>query len=221
MLTIYNRKDRAMKVANREYRNMAYNIAHEVRDGDGEPSYIVEGYASTFEPYKLIEIDGEDYNERIEPTAFDEADLSDVVYRIDHEGRVYARSSAGTIKLEIDEHGLHQITDLSRTRAAQEHFEDIRAGNYPQMSFAFTVDADHYEAETRTRVIDRIKKVFDISAVSFPANPTTELHVRDYFDGVIEAEKAAEAERLAAEEAERRDSERRAEISKKIKEVIK
>ena len=200
----------------REYRNMPFEIR---QDGD-TPSFLVEGYASTFEPYKLIEIDGEDYNERIMPTAFDEADMTDVVYRIDHEGKVFARSSAGTIKLDIDEHGLHQVTDLGRTKAGQEHFEEIKAGNYPQMSFAFTVAEDHYDADTRTRIIDRIGKVFDISAVSFPANPTTELHVRDYFNGVIEAEKAAEAERLAAEEAERRDSERREELRKKIEEVL-
>ena len=203
-------------MSEREYRNMTY----EVREDGDKPSFLVEGYASTFEPYKLVEIDGEDYNERIEPTAFDEADMTDVVYRVDHEGKVYARSSAGTIKLDIDEHGLHQITDLSKTRAAQEHFEEIAAGNYPQMSFAFTVAEDHYDAESRTRIIDRIAKVFDISAVSFPANPTTELHVRDYFNGVIEAEKAAEAERLKAEEERRRDLERREELAKKIKEVI-
>ena len=201
---------------NREYRNMTF----EVREDGNEPSFLVEGYASTFEPYKLIEIDGEDYNERIEPTAFDEADMSDVVYRIDHEGKVYARSSAGTIKLDIDEHGLHQVTDLGATRAAQEHFEEIKAGLYPQMSFAFTVAEDHYDADTRTRIIDRIGKVFDISAVSFPANPTTELHVRDYFSGVIEAEKAAEAERLAAEEARRSDLERRKKLAQNIQEVI-
>lgn len=200
----------------REYRNMAFKVR---KDGD-EPSFLVEGYASTFEPYKLIEIDGEDYNERIEPTAFDEADMSDVVYRIDHEGKVFARSSAGTIKLDIDEHGLHQVTDLGKTRAGKEHFEEIAAGNYPQMSFAFTVAEEHYDAETRTRIIDRVGKVFDISAVSFPANPSTELHVRDYFNGVIEAEKAAEAERLQAEEERRSDLAKREELKQKITEVI-
>lgn len=202
---------------NREYRNMTF----EVREDGAEPSFLVEGYASTFEPYKLIEIDGLDYNERIEPNAFDDADMSDVVYRIDHEGRVFARSSAGTISLDIDERGLHHITDLSKTSGAREHFEDIEAGLYPQMSFAFTVGADHYDAETRTRIIDRIEKVFDISAVSFPANPNTEIHVRDYFNGVIEMEKAAEAERLQAEEARRSDLERRANLKEKIMEVLK
>jgi len=201
---------------NREYRNMTFEVK---QDGD-EPSFLVEGYASTFEPYKLVEIDGVDYNERIMPDAFNEADLTDVVYRIDHEGKVYARSSAGTVKLDVDEHGLHQVTDLSRTRAAREHYEDVVAGNYPQMSFAFTVADEHYDADTRTRIIDRIAKVFDISAVSFPANPTTELFARDYFNGVIEAEKAAEAERLQAEEERRSDLAKRKELKKKIMEEL-
>ena len=81
-----------------------------------EKSYKVEGYASTFEPYVLFTKDGVDYSEKIEPTAFDGADLTDVVFRVDHEGPVYARTKAGTVQLDIDEHGLHNITDLSRTQ---------------------------------------------------------------------------------------------------------
>ena len=88
------------------------------------------------------------------------------------------------------------------------------------MSFAFSVAEDHYDEDTHTRIIDRVGKVFDISAVSFPANPGTELHVRSYFDGVIEAAKVAEAERLQAEEERRRDLERREEIRKMIEEVL-
>ena len=200
----------------REYRNMTF----EVRTGGDEPSFLVEGYASTFEPYKLIEIDGEDYNEQIMPDAFNEADMTDVVFRVDHSGPVFARASAGTVQLDVDDHGLHQISDLSKTQRGRDLFEDIAAGNYPQMSFAFTVGEEHYDAETRTRVIDRVAKVFDVSPVTWPANPSTELHVRDYFNGVIEAEKAAEAERLAAEEERRRDLEHRGDLSKQIKEVI-
>lgn len=201
---------------NREYRNMAFEVR---KDGD-EPSFLVEGYASTFEPYKLIEIDGEDYNEQIMPGAFDDADMTDVVFRVDHEGPVFARASAGTVTLDVDDHGLHQISDLSKTQRGRDLFEDIAAGNYPQMSFAFTVGEEHYDADTRTRVIDRVAKVFDVSPVTWPANPTTELHVRNYFEGVIEAEKAAEAERLKAEEERRRDLERREELKKNIQEVI-
>ncbi len=185
----------------REYRNMELRTVP-FEDG-AEPSFFVEGYASTFEPYTLMTIDDVDYKERIEPTAFDGADLSDVVFRVDHEGRVYARTSAGTVELWHDEHGLGQRTNLSKTQAARELYADIEAGNYPKMSFAFTVaeNGDEYDKTTHTRTIKRIAKVFDVSPVSFPANPGTELSVstRDYFDGVIEAERA---ERLEAEQRE-------------------
>jgi len=183
---------------NREYREM------ELRFEPDGAEYRVDGYASTFEPYKLMEVDGISYYEKIEPTAFDNADLSDVVFRIDHEGRVYARTSAGTLELWTDEHGLGQRADLSRTATARELFEEIKAGNYPKMSFAFrvAVDGDRYDRDTHTRIIERIAKVYDVSPVSFPANPGTELSVstRDYFNGVIEMEKA---ERLEEERRER------------------
>ena len=184
----------------REYRTL--NI--EVREANeaGEPSYIVRGYASTFEPYVLFEEDGVQYKEQIDPHAFDETDMSDVVFRIDHEGAVYARSSAGTLKVGVDERGLFDEADLSKTAKARELFEDIVAGNYPKQSFAFTVREDSYDRDSHTRTILKIGKLFDVSPVSFPANPTTSLGVatRDYFNGVIEAERA---ERLANEKRAR------------------
>lgn len=185
----------------REYRNIGvFNL--EQREENTEPSYKVEGYASTFEPYEMMEIDGEKYYERIDRHAFDEADLTDVVFLRDHEGRVLARTKNQSVQLNIDDHGLHQITNLGLTGASREMYEDIATGNYQQMSFSFIVAEDHYDKATRTRVVDRIKKVFDISAVSFPANAGTNigLSYRDYFDGVIEMEKA---ERLEAEKRQR------------------
>lgn len=183
----------------REYRMMELRIQPNETE---EKSYLVEGYASTYEPYKLATIEDIDYYEQIEPTAFDGADMSDVVFRVDHEGKVYARTSAGDLEVWTDEHGLANRADLGRTQKGRELFDDIAAGHYPQMSFAFTVAEDHFDKATHTRVIDRIAKVFDVSPVSWPANPTTELSVatRDYLNGVIEAEKA---ERLEREERER------------------
>ena len=180
---------------NREQRFMEFRMEQEEA-----PSYEVRGYASTFETYKMYTDDsGIDYFERIDPHAFDDADLSDVVFRIDHEGAVYARTSAGTVELWTDEHGLGNRTDLSKTQKARDLYEDIKAGNYPKMSFAFTVapDGNEYDGATHTRIIKKISKVYDVSPVSFPANPTTELSVstRDYFNGVIEMEKAERLER--------------------------
>lgn len=182
-----------MTSQNRETRTM------EIR-ARNDDAYTVEGYASTFDTYVLYSDGDIDFSERIDPAAFDDADLSDVVFRIDHEGPVYARSSAGTLQLDIDEHGLHNTTDLSRTQRSRDIFADLKAGNYPQMSFAFTVAEEHYERDSHTRVIDRIAKVYDVSPVSFPANPNTYLVARSYIDGEIEKERA---ERLAAEERER------------------
>jgi HK97 family phage prohead protease len=186
--------------SDREYRDLKLEI--EERSENGEPSYIVRGYASTFEPYVLFEDEGIQYKEKIDPHAFDECDMSDVVFRIDHEGAVYARSSAGTLKISVDEHGLMDEADLSKTPNARNLFEDIKAGNYPKQSFAFSVREDSYDKETHTRTITKIKKLFDVSPVSFPANPGTELDIatRDYFNGVIEMEKA---ERLENEKRER------------------
>lgn len=188
------------KKPEREYRSMELRMVP-VEEG-AEPSFFVEGYASTFQPYTLMTVDDIDYKEQIMPDAFNDADMSDVVFRVDHTGPVYARTSAGSVEVWTDEHGLAQRTDLGRTQRAKELYADIAAGNYPQMSFAFSVAEDHYDKATHTRIIDRVAKVFDVSPVAFPANPTTELSIstRDYFNGVIEAERA---ERLEAEKRER------------------
>lgn len=206
----------------REYR--AFNIEKRKKNEEAEASFLVAGYASTFEEYTLGENAGEIYRERIEPTAFDEADMSDVVFLLDHTGRVYARTKNDTVTLTVDDKGLYTETDLSKTAAARGVYEDIEAGNYSQMSFAFTVADDNFIVSTEnektvyTRVINRIKKVFDISAVGFPANPTTDIGVatRAAFDGAIESYKA---ERLKEERAKNEAARLRAIAKLKIMEV--
>ena len=184
-------------MAEREYRSFAQIIQRD-RDDDNK-KYMVEGYASTFEPYTLWTTeDGVEIKEQISPDAFNETDFSDVVFRIDHEGPVFARTSNDLIDLSVDDHGLKSIIDLSKTEKARGVFEDIEAGMYPQMSFAFTVEREAWDRETHTRHIEKIGKLYDVSAVSFPANPGTEIGVslRDRLNGEIEAELA---ERLEAE----------------------
>lgn len=184
----------------REYRNLqSFNLAPQ-EDG-AEESYIVEGYASTFDQYELFEMDGIKYFERIEPTAFEKTDMSDVVFLLDHEGRVYARTKNGSVTLRVDDHGLFQRTNLGLTELSKGVFADIKVGNYSQMSFAFTVDEDEFiindKEKTALRVIKSIRKLYDISAVSFPANPGTDIGVsaRDLFNGAIEKEMAERLER--------------------------
>ena len=181
-----------MKTSNREFRNIPLE-QFEIRSEGSEESMNVRGYASTFEPYMLWEDEGAKFYERIEPTAFEGCDMSDVVFRKDHQGTVYARTSNGALKLDVDKHGLLTDTDLSRTASAREMYEEIRAGMYTQMSFAFVVDDDEVvrdkENHTYTRIIKHIAKLYDVSPVSFPANPGTDIYARSRFDGVIEEEK--------------------------------
>ena len=178
------------------YRNADIKI---VKRDEAEQGYFVEGYASTFEPYVLFTDGDTQYSEVIDRHAFDETDMSDVVFRIDHEGAVYARTSNGLIELSVDDKGLFNRINLGATERAKDVYRDIEVGNYPKMSFAFTVKEDSYDRETHTRKILKVAKLFDVSAVSFPANPTTSIDVstRDYFNGVIEMEKT---ERLREEE---------------------
>ena len=182
---------------NREYRNMPMV---EVRKEDSnESSFLVEGYASTFEEYVLFtDENGTEYKEKILPEAFEGTDFSDVVFLKDHQGTVFARTKNKTLSLEVNENGLFTRTDLSKTSASREMFEEIQTGMYSQMSFAFIVDDDEYNTKEHLRTIRHIAKLFDVSAVSFPANPTTDISVaaRSRFDGFIEQEKA---ERLARE----------------------
>lgn len=213
----------------REYRS--FDFMTRKQDEGETPSFLVEGYASTFEEYTLGSDESGVYNERIEPTAFDSTDMADVVFLLDHTGRVYARTKNDTVKLSVDDKGLFTQTDLSKTSASRGVYEDIEAGNYSQMSFAFTVDRNDPEAqEVRqsgetpdglpiyTRVIKRIRKLYDISAVGFPANPTTDIGVatRAAFDGEIERIKA---ERLKEERAKNEAARQRAIATLKLMEV--
>lgn len=179
---------------NREYRAMT---CLEVRAA-GQEEYIVEGYATTFNERYLLWSDGEtEYFEQVDARAFDGADMSDVILQYDHEGRVFARISNGTLKLTVDKHGLHVWADLSTTTASRELYEEIKAGLIKAMSFAFVVEKDEYDRSTHTRTITGIKKVYDVSAVSFPANPSTDIAARSFVEGVL-AEEAAELQRAEA-----------------------
>lgn len=186
----------------REYRAMPLMVptaANKRFDTD----YYVEGYATTFDdPYVLWEYDGVQYKEVIDRHALDGADLSDVIMQYDHGGRVFARTGkSNTLLIEPQEYGLFMAADLSKTDQARSMHEDIAAGLVTKMSWAFTVQEDSYDRDTHTRRILKIRKVYDVSAVSFPANPSTDISARSWLDGVIEAEKA---ERLAVQAAERR-----------------
>ena len=179
-----------------------YRYLNDFMASENEP-YVVRGYASTFEPYVLFNVDGTDYSERIERGAFASTDMLDVVFLFNHEGQVMARSKNKTLEVGEDEKGLWIKADLGSTNRSKEMYDEIRSGLIDQMSFAFTVspDGEYYDRDTHTRVITRVKKIYDVSAVTYPANPDTSISARSFFDGEIRKELE---ERQAAEARERR-----------------
>lgn len=188
----------------REYRNM------EIRTAADGGDMVVEGYATTFnEPYLLWKEDNYTVYEQVDRNAFTGCDMSDVIMQYDHEGRVFARMSNGTLSCTPDEHGLLTRADLGGTEQGRQLYEEIAGGYTTKMSFGFTVAEDNRDiAEntetgevTITRTIRKLRKLYDVSAVSLPANPATNIAARTYGEGVIAEAKAerqrAEEERIA------------------------
>lgn len=186
---------------NREYRSIELRAAEQ---GE-EKNYIVEGYATTFNrPYELYRDGKYIVMEQVDRNAFADAYTDDVIFQYDHCGMVYARTRNETLKLEENDHGLKVTADLGSTEASRGIWDAIDKGLIDRMSFAFTVTGDSYEEEEQEngdiivlRTIKKIGRLYDVSAVSFPANEQTSISARSKFDGVI---KELEAERLHAQE---------------------
>lgn len=174
----------------REYRTLAAPLSAQAAAKRIDTDFYVEGYATTFEsPYLLYEIEGTKFYERIDAHALDGADMSDVIMQYDHAGRVFARQSNKTLILVPDHKGLLVAADLGRTDLARGLYQDIEAGMINKMSWGFTVAEENYDRQTHTRTILRIKKVYDVSAVSIPANSGTEISARAFADRSYEQER--------------------------------
>lgn len=177
-----------MITQDRDYR--FFEIRAEEEEG------VVEGYAAVFESETVLySWDGIDYREIIDRGAFEGAEMTDVVMNFNHEGKPVARTKNGTLKLTLDEVGLRIRADLSGTEAGRQLYEEVKGGYIDKMSFAFTVEKDEYNQSEHLRRVLRVKRLYDVAAVDIPAYEATSLSARSYF--------AAEAERAAAEAAER------------------
>lgn len=193
----------------REYRDMTMEIRTAENEEAPEERKVVTGYASTFnEPYTLYENDDWRFNEVVDSRAFDNTDMSDVIMQYDHEGRVFARMSNNTLTVIPDERGLLIEADLGGTELGRQLFEEIRGGYTNKMSFGFTVDGEDIldtkdvdGKDLTVRTITSVRKLYDVSAVSLPANDATSISVRSLTDGEIER---IRAERLEAEALELR-----------------
>ena len=207
-----------MVKSDREYRNMTLSV-------NETDEKTVTGYASTFdEPYLLYSGEGFELWETVDRSAFDNTDMTDVIMQYNHEGRVFARTRNNTLRVKPDEKGLFIEADLGGTEIGRELYEEIKGGYTDRMSFGFTVTGDSNDRQKNddgiwiyTRHITSVGKLFDVSAVSIPANDGTTItadavtrSIGNLKDGVIEK---IQAERL--EEEKKILEQRRAEVKER------
>ena len=176
----------------RQYRDIDVSAFERREEDDGE--MVVEGYATTFnQPYELWSDGGYTVMEQIDRRAFDGCDMDDVIMQYNHEGRVFARTGNGTLSVDPDEKGLHIRARLGGTELGRQVYEEINGGYTTKMSFGFRVLEDTREVTenredntvTVLRTITKFEKLYDVSAVSLPANDATSISARSYCEGVI------------------------------------
>lgn len=197
-----------VKINEREYRNLINFRALEEDEDNKDNAYIVEGYAAVFdEVYTLYEDSYLKLDEVVLKEAFDDVDLTDAIFQYDHVGRVFARTSNDTLTLSVDDKGLKIRAYLGGTEEGRNLYEEIKGGYTTKMSWGFSLDRnmdierlESYNKETdkyyELQKIKGVTKIYDVSAVSLPANNATEISARNLAAGEAERIKAERQERL-------------------------
>lgn len=160
------------------------------QDDNGNQIMELSGIPCAFDTETVL-YKGKNYEfrEKITNTAFNEADMSDVIFNFNHCGRVYARTRNKSLKLEVKQDGLHMSTTLMQDDEGHAQlYRDIKSGLIDKMSFAFTVKESSVETIERQnepnieiRTITKIDKLYDVSAVDIPAYDTTSISARSLF----------------------------------------
>ena len=185
-------------MSNREIRAM-----ETIKAVDDE-QMIVEGYSLRFDK---LSNDLGGFIETISPEALKETDLSDVRCLIDHDSsKVLGRTTSETLELTVDDEGLYFRCQLPNTSYAKDLYENIRLGNINQCSFGFILDEDGDSFEKRDdglfkRTLRKIKSLFDVSIVTYPAyNDTSVEPALRSIEAIKESEQAEVRKEQEAEQ---------------------
>ena len=196
-----NDKDKNKEALKRLRENRMYRIFTNLKvrnettqheSGQDINEMIVQGQAVTFESETvLFKCGNTEYKEVIDRNAFNETDMTDVIFNYNHGGKVVARTRNNTLKLSIDSNGLNIEARLDGTEEGRRLYEEIKGGYIDRMSFCFTVKEESYNQETHTWRVLKIDKLYDVSAVDFPAYDTTSISARSSRLAVAEKEQKA------------------------------
>ena len=148
------------------------------------------------------------WKEIIDRGALDQADLKDVRFLVNHDvdsiplARSRNNNENSTMQLSVDEDGMTIRVDLDTENNAEAKslYSAVERGDLDGMSFMFTVDADKWEdieSDHPTRTITSLGKIFEVSAVTFPAYEQTSITARGLSDALESAKESLENERAA------------------------
>lgn len=154
------------------------------RAEDETDNMKIKGYAVVFNSPETYS-----YTEVIDEHALDEADMSDVVLRYNHEDTfmVLARTRNKSLNLSVDDKGLLMEAQLQDDITQhRDIYNAIKSGLIDKQSFAFTVDEDSYDYDTDTRTILKIGKLFDVSVVDQPFYNATDVSLASENDDFLE-----------------------------------
>lgn len=199
----------------REYRDFALSDIVLSRSEEGEnEQFVVEGYAMKWSPYVLYEdTDGTPVYEQFERSCFEGCDLSDVIFQENHTGSVLARTRNKTLEISFDDIGMYIRANLGFSQKGRDLYEAIRNGLMDRMSWGFIPGEYKFDKLARTFIHKSIKKTFDVSAVSLPANDNTIISsVRSICDGEIA--------KMTQELREHEETIKRIELKAKIQAMI-
>lgn len=204
----------------REYRSFSVAPQEENEQAAGR----IHGRAVVFNQPAVMYTDPEtgiEYKEEVDRDAFTGAEMDDVILNVNHEGQALARTRNHTLELLLGEDGMDVDADLTKSQASRDALEAVQNGLLDKMSFAFVVapDGDEYDAKTHKRTIRKISRLFDVSLVNFPAYEQTSVSARDYYGAKAEAERRASEEAEKAAEAARIAEEKRNALSELLKEL--
>ena len=185
---------------NREYRMLDVNM-----EAKNDEEMIIEGYPITFNQPATHN----GFTEIIDERALDDADMSDVPLKYNHEDGhlVIARTKNGSLKLEKDNFGLKMVAKLIDTQSNKDIYKSIKAGLIDKMSFAFNVVDDDYDYDTDTRTVRKIGRLFDVSVVDIPFYDSTCVSARKLDNSCDYAEVIATEKENRRQEEEKRKEE--------------
>ena len=160
-----------------EQRSSTEKLTVEERQ-EGSDKLTINGYAAVF---NSLSHDLGGFRERIDPAAFNEVLENDVRAAFNHDpSMILGRTSAGTLRLSIDDTGLRYEVDLPNSTMGRDLYESVQRGDIAESSFKFTVLDDEWRdtEEGVIRTIKQVGRLIDVAPVSFPAYPDATVAAR-------------------------------------------